>query len=275
MKSRTIVRKIVNKPLRSLGIEVRAVRPTPKIDPIAEVPEVHEEDVKVNPHPKFEPFDLTPYGWLIEKNIKTVLDIGANTGQFAEMIHYMLPHAGIISFEPLSDCYDKLVRAGSKLGDFKAYNFALGNKEGKVPIYRSEFSPSSSLLPMGNLHKEAFPFTKEGSVEHIEVKRLDDLKLQIEKPLLIKIDVQGFEDHVIEGGQNIIEKASVIIVEISFEKLYEGQPLFDKIYTELKGLGFEYHGNWYQNNDVRNGTALQADGIFIKVSPTGRKKKLK
>ncbi len=44
--------------------------------------------------------------WLQNRNIKTVLDIGANTGQFANLIQKILPQANIISFEPIKKCYD-------------------------------------------------------------------------------------------------------------------------------------------------------------------------
>lgn len=262
MSLRNFARKAINNVLRVAGLEVRARMAPPANEETAN--EVPATEIYEAPQPEPE-LDLRPYRWLIDMKVKTVLDIGANTGQFAELIHKIIPNAGIISFEPLEDCYQELLINGRKLGDFKAYNFALGTSEGKVPIYRSEFSPSSSLLPMADLHKEAFPFTKRGSVETINVKKLDDLNLHIFYPLLVKIDVQGFEDKVISGGQKTIEKADVLIVEVSFQTLYDGQPMFDRIYMQLKKLGFSYRGNWYQNDDVRNGSALQADAIFIKI----------
>lgn len=267
MRVRSLAAGAVNKPLRMVGLEIKKMQP-----------ELHsKEDSIVVPTEQLpEPIqkeNFDEYKWLIRIGIKSILDIGANEGQFAEMIHKIIPHAGITSFEPLPDCYERLLENGVCLGDFKAYNYALGDTDGKTKIYRSEFSPSSSLLPMGNLHKKAFPFTKNGSVEIIKVKKLDDLNLKLESPILVKIDVQGFEDKVINGGIKTISMADVIIVELSFEKLYEGQPMFDQIYNRLKELGFSYHGNWYQNNDVRDGKALQADGIFIKDKPIHRKKK--
>lgn len=253
MALKSWLKKSINAFLGNFGVEMRKISREENA-PAIETPQTEQQSD-----------DLAPYRWLINQKIRTVLDIGANTGQFAEQIHEILPRAKIVSFEPLKDCYEELVKNGERLGQFSAYNCALGREEGEALIYRSEFSPSSSLRPMGALHKAAFPFTKRGTVEKISVKKLDTIKgLDVSLPMLIKIDVQGFEDEVIDGGSKTIGKAQVLIVETSFQTLYKGQPMFDEIYTRLKKLGFSYHGNWYQDNDSRNGSALQADAIFIK-----------
>lgn len=214
--------------------------------------------------PEIPSWDPTPFIWLSSRKIKMVLDIGANNGQFATEIRRILPIAKIISFEPLKDVYAELVKKGKELKQFQAFNFALGNKKGHQTIHRSEFSPSSSLLPMGQLHKDVFPHTKKTFVEKIEIRRLDDLDIKITKPLMVKIDVQGFEDQVIDGGKKIISQADVILTEVSFQKLYDGQALFNDIYQRLHDLGFEFHGHWFQDVDPRDGSAVQADAIFIK-----------
>lgn len=108
---------------------------------------------------RLDPAELNKFVWLRNQNIGTILDIGANTGQFCQMIHEVLPEAMIYSFEPLRDCYEQLVANMKDVPNFKAFNFALGYEDSETEIHRSEFSPSSSLLPMGKLHREAFPQT--------------------------------------------------------------------------------------------------------------------
>jgi FkbM family methyltransferase len=152
--------------------------------------------------------------------------------------------------------------------NFRAFDFALGEETSDIEMHRSEFSPSSSILPMGELHKQAFPFTSGEVLEKIVVKRLDDIadSLKLVDNLLIKIDVQGFEDRVIAGGRQTIQRATVLIVEMSFRRLYEGQPLFDTIYDTLRQMGFAYHGNFIQLLNPVDGSVLQADGIFMKAN---------
>src|SRR3954469_17925598 len=63
---------------------------------------------------KFGPDEHDRFNWLRNAGIRTVLDIGANTGQFATHIHAILPTAQIYSFEPLAECYRQL---SANLGD--------------------------------------------------------------------------------------------------------------------------------------------------------------
>jgi hypothetical protein len=74
---------------------------------------------------KFEP---NRFKWIRDLNIRTVLDVGANTGQFAGEIHAILPEAAIYSFEPLRECYDPLVEKMSHVPKFRAFDFALAAK---------------------------------------------------------------------------------------------------------------------------------------------------
>jgi len=205
----------------------------------------------------------TQHDWLKELRIKTVLDIGANTGQFATKIRAILPETFIYSFEPLRDAHALLL---SELGAdpaFKAFNFALGDESATTTINRSRSSASSSLLRMLGLHTAAWPYTAEAGTEEIELRRLDSVDLLIAPRLLVKIDVQGFEDKVIVGGRNTIGAAACVVTEVSFQRLYEAQPLFDDIYRMLRDMGFEYRGNWEQLPDPRDGKLLQADAIFV------------
>jgi FkbM family methyltransferase len=204
--------------------------------------------------------------WLKRLEIKTVLDIGANDGEFARHIRQVLPKARIYSFEPLEECFASLRANFERDSNFSAINLALGDKSETTMIYRSAFSPSSSLLPMAELHKQAFPYTSEHQEELIQVEKLDNIasQLAIDYPLLVKIDVQGFEAQVISGGINTLSKARIIIVEMSIEQLYEGQELFDSIYRRLYDLGFYYSGNYSQMYHPHDGCILQVDAIFMR-----------
>lgn len=204
--------------------------------------------------------------WLMNKQIKTVLDIGANTGQFAEMIRVVLPDAMLYSFEPLEECYQGLLETMSKFERFKAFHVALSDQSGIAEMRKNEYSPSSSFLQMTDLHKRCFPYTKNEDIQKVSVQRLDDIAKQLDlvQPILIKIDVQGLEGQVIKGGKEIISQASVVITELSIEPLYENQAFFADIYQLLTELGFEYKGNYDQLLSPDDGSVLQVDGIFIK-----------
>jgi FkbM family methyltransferase len=206
------------------------------------------------------------FSYLKTFNLRTVLDIGANIGQFAKEIRGGLPEARIYSFEPIKECFDKLEENMSSDKKFKAFHFALGEKNENLTMNKSSYTPSSSILKMADIHKTLFPHTKENKPEQIKVKRLDDLmtSLQLEREVLIKVDVQGFENKVITGGEETFKKARVVLIENSFVELYENQSLFDDIYEKLKPLGFVYHGSLQEKLDKKTGQILFEDSLFIK-----------
>jgi FkbM family methyltransferase len=210
--------------------------------------------------PQYKPEDY----WLAKCGIQTVLDVGAHMGEFAQRIRTMLPHAELISFEPLKEPFAKLTERFKGQPNFRAIRCALGEKAGHQEIHHNEFAPSSSLLRMAELHKQSFPFAVKEKTEMIEVRRLSDVfrELNLRDPLLLKLDVQGFEDKVIAGGEDVVARAKIIIIEVSFQPLYEGSPLFDDIYRLLKEHGFTYNGNFEQLLSPKDGRVLQADAIF-------------
>lgn len=205
--------------------------------------------------------------WLRNMNIETILDIGANTGQFAKSMHELFPEATLYSFEPLKDSYEELLVQFKNVPQFQAFNVALGDETGIVEMHRSEYSPSSSLLSMNDLHKTSFPYTKKEIIQKVDLVCLDDIasRLELRKPMLVKLDVQGYEDKVISGGKSVIGQADIVITELSVEQLYDGQPLFDEIYKTMTSMGFQYRGNYDQLCSPDDGRVLQVDGIFTRA----------
>jgi FkbM family methyltransferase len=218
-------------------------------------------------------YDVVEYKPVFEGALKrcaidTVIDVGANTGQFATEIHGLLPAAKhIYSFEPLHDVYLEMEKRCSGIPGFKGFNIGLGEKNGTISIKRSKYSPSSSFLPMGSLHKKRYPKTAETFDEQVEMKRLDDVApgLDLSGNVLLKMDVQGFEGAVIKGGPATVSKAKVLLLETSFVELYEGQPLFDDIYRLLRPLGFKYIGRFAQHWDNKADEVMYEDSVFVKA----------
>jgi FkbM family methyltransferase len=204
--------------------------------------------------------------WLVDLRPQTVLDIGANIGRFAITARKLFPTAHIYSFEPLADCLAEAKRTMRGDRKFTGINVALGTSRGQAVFQRNSVSPSSSFLKVTNIHTNAFPGTGLTTDVTITVDLLDHVvaDLSLELPMIVKIDVQGFEDQVLSGGQRTIERTSVLIVETSFETLYEGQALFGDIYERLRDWGFDFRGNLDYAHAPGDGRVLQADSVFVK-----------
>jgi len=196
----------------------------------------------------------------------TILDIGANRGMFSKCANYIFPNAVIYAFEPLKDCYEELFKLRSIISQFECYNVALGKKSGVTFIHRSSYDYSSSLLEMDNLHKQAFSYTASERLEEVQVQTLDAILAgkHIERPLLMKIDVQGYEKFVLEGASETLKQTDYIVCEISFRSLYKGQALFDEVYRLLIDAGFQFRGHIGEVQYPESTEVLQIDGLFIR-----------
>jgi len=204
--------------------------------------------------------------WMLDHQFKSIIDIGANVGQFGKKIRQYYPTAHLYSFEPIPFVCEELKLNFKDDPNFTAINVGLGDSDGKTKFHMNLFSDSSSMLEIAELHTKNFPYTKDEIEIEVEVKQLDNCfkTNEIQKPYLVKIDVQGFEEQVINGGLQVIRNAEMVITESSYKELYKGQSLFDTLYEKLKAMGFDYAGNLEQMESAFNGEPLQGDAIFIK-----------
>ncbi|MDW8245698.1 MAG: FkbM family methyltransferase [Sandaracinaceae bacterium] len=99
---------------------------------------------------------------LVHLPIRTVIDVGANVGQFAQFARKKFKNAKIYCFEPIPEAYAKLKEWTEKDGHSLAYPLALGEENKRVEFFvHSDHSPSSSLLRTTPLKHHYYPFTKK------------------------------------------------------------------------------------------------------------------
>lgn len=201
--------------------------------------------------------------------IKTVLDIGANEGQFARKITKIFPEAYIYAFEPLAIPFQQLSRlAHQQPKKITAFNLALGDSIKPIEIYSHlYFNPSSSILRTTELCETVYPMVKKQEKIVIEQSTLDHAiaDISLDDQILIKLDVQGYEDRVIKGGMETFKKSTACIVEISLDQLYEGQAQFREIFNLLDQLGYTYAGNLDQVLG-KHGHVRYFNAVFVKES---------
>lgn len=207
--------------------------------------------------------------------ISSILDIGANEGQFCRQIRRVFPDSTIYAFEPLVRPLMHLERWAQKENCKKPnqiflFPIALGEESELVAMQQHVFfTASSSVLKTTQRCNDLYPFTKKQNLCEVQQLPLDkviqDLRQFPEKELLIKLDVQGYEDRVIRGGWQTFQQAIACIVEISLQSLYLGQAHFSDIFKLLSQLGFVYAGNLDQVCD-RQGKVIFLNALFVKQS---------
>jgi len=200
-------------------------------------------------------------------DVKTVVDIGANKGQFALLATGVFPDATIYSFEPLQE---PATRFRETLGEeVKLFVTAIGPSDGEATIYVSRRIDSSSLLPITK-QREIFPGTefKEERIVPIGPLRKYLSPEQIKRPAILKIDVQGYELEVLKGCDPLLMFFRFIYLESSFIELYRGQALVGEIILYLAHRKFQLSGVYNQVEDSK-GQAVQADFLFVNAPTTG------
>jgi FkbM family methyltransferase len=195
----------------------------------------------------------------------TVIDAGANRGQFAVFAAHRFPRAALICFEPLPGPRAQLRRAVGAIDRLKVSDVALGATSEEAEFHVSAADDSSSLLPIGQRQREAFPGTDERTTTTVQVRRLDEVLRpeELVAPVLLKIDVQGGELGVLQGAGELLRSIDAVLVEVSFVELYAGQALADEVWRHLLARGFSCRGVWSVTYGARR-ECLQADLLFAR-----------
>lgn len=171
-----------------------------------------------------------------------VIDVGAaSMGKEGDPYHALLgdPAVHVTGFEPRAEACAERNAGAPPHHRYLPYFIADGTARDfhvcANPLTSSLYKPNDRLLSLfHNLHLPVVETSR------VETKRLDDLP-EIAACDLLKIDVQGAELDVLQGGARVAGNALVVDVEVEFVPMYEGQALFGDIDVHLRGLGFMLH----------------------------------
>jgi FkbM family methyltransferase len=202
-----------------------------------------------------------------QHRIDTVLDIGANNGQFVKLLRQSKFTGQIHSVEPLQSAYDVL--AATAAGDplWTVQRAAVSAEPGTLTMHVARNSVSSSVLPMLDRHSSAAPSAQYVATEDVPATTVDEIVtatgLDPERTML-KIDVQGYERAVLDGAAKTLSSFRGVRTEMSLVPLYKGQALMPEVMGRLGQHGFEL---WlvepgFTEPDTRR--LLQLDGVFFR-----------
>jgi FkbM family methyltransferase len=199
-------------------------------------------------------------------DVTTVVDVGANEGQFVHEIRRDGWAGPVVSIEPLPAAYSALTDKASRDHLWTTINVAAGAARGVATLNIADNQVSSSLLAMDERHHAAAPGSRFIESIDVVVETIDSLAAEhhFAGRFYLKIDTQGYELEVLEGAALTINACAAIEVELSLEQLYEGQTLMPEIVRWLLDHGFNATALW--PSFVRSdGVPLQMDGIFVRT----------
>ena len=194
------------------------------------------------------------------KKAKTLIDVGSNKGQFILITRKYLPSIKVFSFEPQVDSLKIQKKILGKKNIFY-YPLALGSKNEEKFFYITKRNDSSSLLkPKIKINNDYLTVKKL----RINVKKIKDILNvnALKKPIILKLDVQGFELEVLKGFEKKLNLVEYIIGEVSYIKSYSNAVNAAKLIEYLEKYNFRIIDKL--NQTKINGKIYQEDILFKK-----------
>jgi FkbM family methyltransferase len=195
------------------------------------------------------------------RSYATIIDVGANRGQFALFARRRFPDSALLCFEPGPTAFTTLRAVAGP--EARCVRCALGSEHGLAALHVARADDSSSILAPTALQTTTFAKTVIARDIEIEVKTLDSFIGAITTPYLLKVDVQGYELEVLRGGTRLLEDDGDLLLECSFKELYAAQPLADEVVAFLRPLGYHLRGV-YSVSHGADGAPLQGDFFFTR-----------
>jgi FkbM family methyltransferase len=224
----------------------------------------------VRPNSLYSREDWRVMRFLQYHKIDTVLDVGANRGQFAAELFRSGFKGRIISFEALPHVYEELRKNASAHGDrwVTAPRCALSDEDGTVQFYVTNNLVSSSMLSPSRELRAINDDLCEKETIRVTATRLDGILPQLDvRPgnILLKLDVQGCEKKVLDGARESLPRFRGVLLEMSLQALYEAQPLAGELDEMLLKQGFQLWDIVPVYRDAQTGRLMQYDGIYFRT----------
>ena len=216
--------------------------------------------------------DLRFVHFLNLHGIETVLDVGANKGQFARHLFASGYDKRILSIEPVPAAHQVLCEAAaaSKHDWRVGPQVALSNENSTATYFVTKNDTSSSLLEPLDSFVEATPSVDVARKIDMETTRLDAIypMLHLEgSRVLLKLDVQGSEEKVLAGASKTLKSLTGVLVELSLTDLYAGQSSALALQQHLADEGFEIWDIWRGYHHPTTYRLNQVDALFFRGSP--------
>lgn len=200
--------------------------------------------------------------------IDLVIDVGANTGQYASMLRASGYHGRILSVEPILAAHARLVEASRQDGRWSvAEPMAIGDFDGETTIHVSDNLYSSSLLAVDESSESFSEGIRTVRDEQVQVRRLETVLpdwLRDGERVFLKVDVQGLEAAVLRGAAAVASRIAGLQLEMSLCPTYVGQvPMWD-LMRQVVEMGWHPKAVFPGYSDIKTGQVYECDMLFFR-----------
>lgn len=204
---------------------------------------------------------------LVALQIQFVVDVGANSGQWAKSVRINGYEGLLLSIEPTKQAFLKLTKNSVQDEKWVVVNFAIDSEEGTRNILiANNDGLSSSFFHLLPDHEKAAPEVQLVGIEFIETRKLESLISDYKYDrIFLKIDTQGSEMIVLNSiHEKTFKYIMAIEIELSLVGTYLNAPLLEEIISYLRIKKFRPYR--IENGLARPnfGQQVQVDFIFIR-----------
>lgn len=174
------------------------------------------------------------------RHFATVVDVGANVGQFALFALEQLAPQQLVCIEPQHSPLGHVAGRAATAGcEFTVLDAALSDRRGEGTLRRTNASDSSSLLVPADEAAAQHRGLRVAETLRVPLRTGDELLAEdLSRPILLKIDVQGTELDALRGAAKFLQRVDAVLIEVSFSQLYEGQSAPQDVMEFLFDRGF-------------------------------------
>jgi len=197
---------------------------------------------------------------------KTVFDVGAYKGDFAELAKSIWPETEVHCFEPLKE---KAIDIGNRfktVGKVHVHNVLLGEEDDKTVVFNKAETASSVLV-----EHETNDFEKEEKT----MVSLDTLinESNLPHPDFLKLDTQGYEYQILSGAETSLQNIEVILAELNHIDIHQNVILAEEVISLLFSKGFVIFDIAEMHRRPLDQALWQTDFIFVKKNSSLRNSK--
>ena len=191
--------------------------------------------------------------------VDTVIDVGANYGQYRGLLREIGYTGRIVSFEPVARPFQHCAALAAEDPAWEVHRLALGRRDQRRRIKVGSSEDFSSFLGLSRYGRRTFEELSLGRKERVQVRTLDSAWDELigagAQRVFLKTDTQGWDLQVYRGARRHLERVVGTQCELAVQRLYRRMAGYHRTLTYLERRGYALTGLYpvWRDADLRLG----------------------